>query len=233
MNWYKKVIFSSWNLKFPQEIYFQIEETVSLIIPILINLIKLPNSPIFIKKIESVNIYNNNLISSNIYLNNEFVEKENGFDVPGLRDRITGDIYLNIYKSFVYNKHSIDINYFRERLTNHIIHELSHSIDPKIVELNKVYNIYEYLKPTEFDAYSKEITESIKNAYRNKDNKEILKNWIISNSFGEPIPEIINILNMPENNYYLIQFWRNNQPTFYKKLRQRLYNEVLNESNVE
>ena len=36
---------------------------------------------------------------------------------------------------------------------------------------------------------------------------------------------------MPKRNYQLIENWKNNNSEFYKKLRQRLYNEVLNERN--
>ena len=36
---------------------------------------------------------------------------------------------------------------------------------------------------------------------------------------------------MPENNYYLIQFWKDKKPEYIRKLRQRLYNEVLNEGS--
>jgi len=39
------------------------------------------------------------------------------------------------------------------------------------------------------------------------------------------------ILKMPEPIFYIIQYWRNNGPEFYRKLRERIYNEVLNESS--
>jgi len=232
-NWYKNIIFSSYNLNFPEEIYSQINETIDSIILILNNLIELPQSPIFIKKIEFINPYFKKYNFSNIYLNNEFVEQKDGIDIPGIRDRITGDIYINIYKLFIYNKSNIDINYMKKILFNHLIHELSHSIDPKIIELNKEYNMNEYLKPTEFDAYSKEITENIKNSYKDKNNRNILKNWIITDNFGHFVPEIIKILNMPEHNYYLIQLWKQESPELYRRLRERIYNEVLSEDSVK
>jgi len=36
---------------------------------------------------------------------------------------------------------------------------------------------------------------------------------------------------MNHNLYYIIQAWKKEKPEFIKKLKHRLYNEVINESN--
>ena len=82
------------------------------------------------------------------------------------------------------------------------------------------------LDKTEFDAYSQEITKYIEDAYNNTDNKEIIIKWLSSSLFGEKTKNAYEMLKMPENLYYIIKFWKENNPIFFKKLRQRIYNEI-------
>ncbi len=226
MNWYKNIIFSSRNLKLPEGTEEQVRGIVDKIIISLQNLQNLPEDPILIGQINFINPYNKQNSLSNIYLNNKTVE-ETGNTVA-MRDRQTGDIYLNIYKAFLLShKNLIDINYTKKILKEHLFHELTHSIDPKIINLNKTYDMYEYDKPTEFDAYSREITNYINTAYKSEENQALLKRYMVSNSFGEPLDDIINILNMPINLFFIIKYWKENNPKYIKQLRQRIFNEVI------
>ena len=229
-NWYKKYIFSSWNLKFPENIYPQVDNIVENIVNFYQNFNDIPSSPLNIGTVSFVNPYNNKNVISNIYINNKKVIDDGG--TIAKRDRVNGNVYFNIFGNLLFKEPTeIELSSLRNFSRQHLIHELSHSIDPKIVNLNKVYDYSEYLKPTEFDAYSKEITEYIKRAYSFPENKNILKEWIIGVNFGGIDDTIKAILKMPEPIFYIIQYWRDNSPEFYRKLRQRLYNEVLNESS--
>ena len=118
------------------------------------------------------------------------------------------------------------------------MHELSHSIDPKIKSLNKNYpNTHEYLKPTEFDGYSQELTGYIKTAYEKPENRKMIKEWLISNSFGELFKntnqDLLNILKIPWQIFDIINFWRINNPIYVRKFRQRIYNEIIRNGNAK
>ena len=92
----------------------------------------------------------------------------------------------------------------------------------------------DYLSTIEFDAYSKEITEIIKRVYKGEDNKEMIRRWISSKSFYYEIEEsmeIVFILNISFFYLEVISYWGKNNSKYIRKLRQRLYNEVLNESS--
>jgi len=237
MNWYKKIKFSSYNLKMPPEIYPQIDNIVESILNFYRNYTGLPSSPEKIGTISFVDNYSGENISSDIYINNNFVEKDNR--IPAKRDRITGNIYFNIYEIVDRYPEQINMNVLKTYLTNQLVHELSHSIDPKIKSLNKRYpNTHEYLKPTEFDAYSKELTEYIKTAYEKPENRKMIKEWLVSNSFGELFrntnENLLNILNISQLIFDIINFWKINNPTYLRKFRQRIYNEVItNENNIQ
>jgi len=232
MNWYKKIKFSSYNLRMPPEAYPQINTIVENILNFYKNYTGLPNSPEKIGEISFIDNYSGENVSSDVYMNNSFMEDDNY--TPAKRDRITGNIYFNIYKTIEIRPEEIDTNILKSYLTNQLMHELSHSIDPKIKSLNKNYpNTHEYSKPTEFDGYSQELTGYIKKTYEKPENKQIIKEWLVSNSFGEYEPNIIKKLNINPDLFKIINFWRINNPTYLRKFRQRIYNEVIiNESNT-
>jgi len=238
MNWYQILKFSSYNLKIPPEAYSQIDTTVENILNFYKNYTGLPNSPMKIGTISFVDNYSGENIFSDIYINNSFMEDDN--DTPAKRDRITGNIYFNIYKLVDRGKYNLKIeNTLKLYLENQLMHELSHSIDPKIKSLNKNYpNTHEYLKPTEFDGYSQELTGYIKNAYKKPENREIIKEWLVSNSFGELFintnRNLLNILKIPQMIFDIINFWRINNLIYLRKFRQRIYNEtIINENNIK
>ena len=229
-NWYKNTTYSSWNLKTPENIYPQIDNIVNNIVDFYRTLKEVPSTPLKIGTVSFLDEYSGNNIFSDIYINNKMVEDDGGTFAK--RDRDNGNIYFNIFKEAILNGVNEQyLNTLRNFLRGNLIHELSHSIDPKIVDLDKTYNLYDYLKPTEFDAYSKEITDFIKKAYQDKNNREILKDWIVSSDFGIYSEEINNILNMPSPLFQIINIWKNNNLKFYRKLRQRIANEVFYENS--
>jgi len=230
MNWYKKIKFSSYNLKMPPEIYPQIDNIVENILNFYRNYTGLPSSPEKIGTISFVDNYSGENVSSDIYINNSFM-KDDG-NTLAKRDRITGNIYFNIYDVIEISPDEINMNVLKSYLTNQIIHELSHSIDTKIKSLDKKYpNTHEYLKPTEFDGYSQELTGYIKKAYEKPENRKMIKEWLISNSFGElsrnTNEDLLNILKIPQPIFDIINFWKISNSIYLKKFRQRIYNEVI------
>lgn len=227
MNWYKKI--ASYNLNFPNDLYSQIENITKKLVSTLYNLSELPSQPIFMGKINFINPYNQQAVSSNIYLNNQTVDNDNG--TAAKRDRKTGDIYINVYKDFLTPQMTPEYDVANNRMYNHLLHEIAHEIDPKIYSLNKQYNMMEHLKPTEFDAYSKEITNSFRKAFTTPENKKILQQYIMGNSFGEFDTNIQNIININPYSYIIMQAWKREKPEYIRTLRIRLYNEVISENN--
>jgi len=173
--------------------------------------------------------YNRQPVSSSVYLNNQTVDNDNG--TAAKRDRETGDIYINIYSDFLspQRKPKYDIAY--NQIYNHLLHETIHEIDPKIFELNKQYNMKEHLKPTEFDAYSQEITHAFKRGFTSPENKEILIQYIKGPSFGEFDENVQKIINANSYVYLVMQAWKREKPEYIRTLRIRLYNEVISENN--
>ena len=233
MNWYKTLKLASYNLRMPNEAYSQIDTIVENILNFYKNYTGLPNSPIKIGTISFIDNYSGENVSSDIYINNNFIENDNG--TPAKRDRITGNIYFNIYEIVDRYPEQIDMNVLKPYIKNQLMHELSHSIDPKIKSLNKKYpNTHEYLKPTEFDGYSQELTGYIKKAYEKPENRKIIKEWLVSNSFGKFDQNIIGKLKIHPDLFKIINFWRINDSTYLRKFRQRIYNEIIkNENNTQ
>jgi len=231
MNWYKVLKFSSYSLEFPKDVYPQIKEIVEKIINFYIKYKKPLLGVTFIGKIIFLDIYSKRQLISKIYITNEVVSTKVTLNNKPLayRDRINGNIYFNIVKEFLQGVKD-DINLVKLTIENQLIHELTHSVDPKIINLNRTYpNIaHRLLTPTEFDSHSKEIISYINTAYKNIKNKDKIKNWVISDKFGELDSIIMNILNIPDPIFRIIQFWKDNKPIFYRKLKQRIYNEVIN-----
>jgi len=94
--------------------------------------------------------------------------------------------------------------------------------------------IHEYLQPTEFDAYSLEITGYIKKAYEDTNNKEIIEKWICSSDIDIIDDNLLVVLNMPIPLFYIIGLWAEKNKKYIRKFRQRIYNEVIkNENNIE
>lgn len=232
VNWYRIFKSAAFNIKFTEEINPQIEQIVNQLLQYLYNLQEIPAQPIFMGQINYINPYNKQEIHNNIYLNNKIMEDEN--NTVAMIDRQTGNVYINIYKTFIPPKiKPADYLYVKEILKNHLIHEIIHSADPKISNLNKIYDLPEYSKPTEFDAYSKEITSYMLNYYKNLNDKqkETIETWIKNNNFGERTGDIKDLLYMPDDLFNIMKYWKVNNPDYIRKLRQRLYTEVINANN--
>ena len=226
MNWFKIYKYGSYNLRLPPEAENQIDIVVNNIINFYKTLKSLPASPIQIGTVSFFDIYSKNNISVNIFMSNQFVEDDK--KTPAKRDRKTGNIYCNIFKAFLIDPDRIDWNNLKPILKNQLYHELSHSIDPKIISLNKQYSgMDEKLRPTEFDGYSQEITRYILEAYKIPQNKEKIREWVTSSFFGEDNNEIMGLLKIPDYIFNIIKKWRYDNPDFLKRFRQRIYNEIM------
>jgi len=161
MNWYKKYKYSSYNLRLPPEIENQIDIVVNNIINFYKTLKNLPAFPVQMGTISFFDVYSKKDISVPIFMSNQFVEDDK--KTPAKRDRKTGNIYFNIFKAFLLDPYKIDWDNLKPMFKNQLYHELSHSIDPKIISLDKQYpNTHNFLQPTEFDGYSQEITRYIR-----------------------------------------------------------------------
>lgn len=103
-----------------------------------------------------------------------------------------------------------------------IRHEITHAVDPKFFR-RKYSPKTEYLDlDYEFDGISAEIIQHINDDINddiNDQNKQDLLEWIKT-----PI-QMPSIL-YPFKNY--ISYWKNNKPKWFRKLIQRIYNEVFN-----
>lgn len=235
MNWYKLANFKygSYSLELPKKAYWQIDEILKKILNFYKNVKTMPQSPIFIGTISFENIYTNKESISNIYINNKIVSINGG--TIAYRDRINGNIYFNIIKERLLDlRKNKDYNKIKNEMKSELTHEITHSIDLKIVNLNIKYppNTDRLFTPTEFDAYSKEIINYVKNAYKIDKNKEIIKKWLIFDNFEEIDENMIRTLNMPEQIFQIIQYWKkNNKKDFLKRLRQRLFMEVISNDN--
>jgi hypothetical protein len=229
MNWFKKLL-ASHNLRLPDSVYPQIDTIVEIIINYCKNLTSIPSTPVQMGIISFVDIYTNQNLNIKIFLDNRMANEE----LLSGREKNTGDIYVGVYYDIFGKELSSNLtSTFRQFLKNQIIHELSHSVDQKITNINlqnKYNNNLYLLKSTEFDAYSKEITEYIKAAYKNPLNQKMIMNWLKSNNFGTNSIEnnqIKNILNINPELFDIINYWRVNKPTYLQKFRQRIINDII------
>ena len=124
---------------------------------------------------------------------------------------------------------------YNNELYNTLIHEMTHAIDPKTQRESWVYdeqNKYEYsARPSEFDAYSTELTNGISSILNNlktkndlnalRQAKSSLVEWLRSSNSKSILPQpFTNILDM----FTLLDFLKN--PKFHKMLKQRVYNVI-------
>lgn len=105
-----------------------------------------------------------------------------------------------------------------------IMHEIIHIIDPKLkkgiisptTDLLEDSSLY-YSKPSEFDAWSKQISEAL--SFGCLENKKEVKEWLISEKIL-PLPKCLN-----QQYAYPLFHWSKNK-TLIKKFKQRIYNEI-------
>lgn len=228
MNWYKK---STRSPKLSDDIYPQIDQIVEKIVLFFRSNEKAPSKFLRVGTITSHNHHYNVNVKSEIYLTNKYVEEE---ATGGYRDRITGNIFLNILqKGFKYKSWTKDQK-IREIYKTFLEHELTHSSDIKINDkkLISYFNYFDHMeetrRPTELDAYSKNIVEEIKRFYnKSEENKELVKKILASDN----IMDLRNKNIISYNLFEIFVFWYKNKPTYFRTLLKRIYNEVINENS--
>jgi len=213
MNWYKKIIFSTRNLKFPEKIEEQIDEATHA----------------------AVNYYFSNnqekTYQGSFTYVNPYGKKDkpipiltHPYTIENINEIANFNPQHRLINVFPYHHNLRDVNptSLFNYLKPFIYHEFAHAVDPKFLIpewWRGRENIPYYEKEEEFDAYSKQM-ELIIQSNLNKDNTNEFKKWITST----------DILSMPQylNYFYnIIENWRTYKPEYIKLLRQRLYNSFI------
>ncbi len=234
MNWYQKLAANNLRFNNEQEMFEQINRIIDVIIQKHMNLfseneVKEIKSPVFVGTIQlsGKSSYNNNTEKdANIYL---LGIAERGKAI-GSRDKNDGNIVLNFDKFLINDKNKSPQEQKRTRIwyQNNLYHELTHGIDPKRVVLNRDYPGNRSNWPTEFDAYSKEIVEFVKN---NPHKQNAVESWI----YSDPKTEFPSKLGTPADEN--LEIWTGNnvakfpdagpRPDLVTKLKERLYTEIF------
>lgn len=145
------------------------------------------------------------------------------------KDPNTGFVKIDPNTGSTYIKKQ-PIPFTEEDLYNVLIHEITHTIDPKTVKFPgepfsssddggaKAY----YSNPQEIDAFHTEITQEISNAITSKKiNKEMVMNWLRGSQ--------INLQGILQSNALnALNYWYKNNPDIIKLLRQRIYTAIQN-----
>jgi len=215
INWYKKIIYSSNNIKFPEDLDNKIDEIAQKSVDFFYS-----NSekPIYGGDINIIDPYTDkeDKILFTIY---PFTPNEiNSIAVFNPQKRII--TIFPFHHNLSYFNENILFQLYKEK----IYHEITHFIDPKfkIPDWWRDRSKIDYLKrEEEFDAYSKEIEFVIKSDL-NEQNREKIKDWLRNG----------NIYSLP---YFFdpykdtIGYWKDNVPNFYRMLKQRIYNLLMEE----
>jgi len=124
----------------------------------------------------------------------------------------------NTISVFPYHFKTNDIKLFRQAIIGAIRHEVTHAIDPKFYRKtyppSTSYLDFDY----EFDGISAQIIQRIQDKINNQNRNELMK-WMKSSI--SPLPEYLYPFEKT------IIYWKNNKPAWFRKLIQRIYNEVL------
>jgi len=165
---------------------------------------------------------------------NIFIDNKNTIERPVAATNNDGNIvFFPEIMEQQYPKNNLE-NYIK----NVIIHEITHSIDPKTntdkydyktksQEIEKTYyefNQSEFLNkhfnfPPEFDAYSKELTTIIINFITsNPSTKDYVKKWLVSSSIYIPI--------LISQDPIWNEFLKRINPKNHRRLKQRVWNDI-------
>jgi len=124
-------------------------------------------------------------------------------------------------------------------LASYIIHETVHNVDPKSYrddyrqkqedikrQMDMGFPDAYYQSPTEFDAYSKQISYDLKNyANLSEENKIILHNWLSKGS----LTDILSIIDTVRYGPFIASLESSNKKDYYARtLKQRIFNELQN-----
>ena len=215
MNWFKKI--SSFNIRFNDEI----EQDIKEITKYVLNYYLEENTELFVM---------NPWVFSDPYQNTQrkvnivvFPTKQGNQIAYYNGDSQTISIFPHNLQTDVKNKNLL-FNAFEYAIK----HEVAHAIDPKLrIEKPIEGEGYEYYSsPAEFDAYSKQITEHLKQYIKeNPENKNTIEKWLRNDTLSADNPLTIYS--------EILQFWAQsdyeNKTNYIRKLKQRIYNEVIKE----
>jgi len=216
MNWFKKI--SSFNLKFTDEIEQDIQEIAKTVLEYYLN-----NSqePQYLGSVKFTDPYQNTQREVNIIvLPSSKTSDQFGYYDP---NEETVSIFPHNLRTKITNR-TLLFNAFEDGIR----HEIAHVIDPKlkIKETGKD----KYLSPEEFDAYSKQITEQLKREIENNNNiQPIIEEWLRTDILqdGNPILNYIEALTAWD------QSDQENNTNYIRKLKLRIYNEILAKENED
>jgi len=220
MNWYKKA--TSWNIRTTENFI----DKCCDIADEAYKFVGQKFAPAVYNKITFFNLYTN---------------QEEYFDIIIQDDKREAIANYNVEKKImtIYPNSLNDVDMTNETkgieaIEKAAIHEFTHAIDPKFKQqkfiekqknLGQQFGFDYYNFPTEFDAYSKQITEDIKGFisadYDN--NFDIVYNWVMTTDHN--IPEFLIDYNK------IILAWRQYdnlyRSRYIRKFKQRLYNEII------
>lgn len=213
MNWYKKVIISTHNIKIPEEIYGDIDEISNIVTNYRLSK---KNENEVIGQLNFINPYTKQNENINIAIIPQNDQYKNS--IANYKDNL-----ITIFPyHLITNQTNFQILFNAYKLA--ITHEVTHAIDPKLKINNYTKNINQSLlfsRDDEFDAYSNQIKNDILNNFT-PENEKLLRSWLSS----------ADALNLPlfiKHYDIVIKDWLNNNPQYVKKLKTRLYNELFGE----
>lgn len=232
MSWLQNIIkLSSWNIKFTDDIYGGIDGIAKNAADYYVNNIKMDDAEAY----SITNPYTNAIIELKVvfFSHNSTIKNLS----TGKLQQGVSAVYNpanNTLSLFPYNDNILtsntDYNMIYKRLKYSIQHEIAHALDPKIYMDRKetVPGSFEYYaSPTEFDAYSKQIIEEVKDSdiYNNTDNINRLLRWVRSSELSINVPCILS------KYIIILEHWQESDRTkntnYIRKFKIRIYNEMF------
>jgi len=247
MNWYKR---ASWAIQLHEQFYEQAKIFAQKIIEIFKEIRrdymksrKLQQSSTFVGTIKFPDVKTGKIFNFEIYVNNVFATAESGgYFIIG-----TNKIYINVPLDMVSRMASDEIIENKTHYIESILwHEITHGADPKPDDIKRKMNpedVSNKLRPIEFDSYSRQIIDEIKNAYNSgndEDKKNILlwmKNFYKLSKHRIPT-NIKKSLKLTDFLFDVLGAWRTDDDArrrdgrverkWMERFLTRLYNEIKN-----
>lgn len=220
ISWFKKI--SHRNVRLGKELKDFSWELANIVFKYFKN--KKQNTDI--NQITIINPYNNEKIDITILIIPKYKHPQNPVAFYNFSAKSLVIIPYNLPKQ----KYANALNEFQE----YISHELTHIIDVKYkvkkyddrqIEINKNYSDFDYFTfAPEFDAYSQQIAEHIKNKIKeNINNKKLIENWLKSSLI--PLPSILLQFSKPINIWHESDL--RNKTKYIRILKDRIFKDVL------
>lgn len=211
MNWYNKILLASHDFYLSPEILNDIHELSRMLIDYVR---KGRYKKEFLETIRIQNPYTGKEESVNV--NAEAIDDKSHAGAIAIYDRTINGIYVFPYRL---NPKTLNDAQLLKGYQIALRHEVTHFLDPKFnnkteLDVNKNPLLEEY----EFDAYSRQITDLIRDNLPNE--KETVGKWLRSQ----------NLIILPKflSPYFdLLELWRKEKPEFIRRLSVRIYNDCL------